>query len=159
MKKYFSNCQTIEDVKASFRDWAKKLHPDCGGNAEEFRAMMEEYEAAFERFKNLHRDQNGGTYEKATNETAEQFADIIAALMGLNGICIEIIGSWVWVTGSTYTHRETIKSLGFFWSASKKAWYYNGSSEKSHRRGHYNLNGLRNKWGSTVVENEQRKIS
>ena len=157
--KYFEGCTTIEEVKTRFRDLAKRLHPDAGGDAAEFRDMMDEYQIAFERYKTVHRAMDGKTYEKATTETADQFADIINGMMGFDGITVEIIGSWVWVSGNTYPYREQIKALGFFWSKSKHAWYYTGESEKSHRRGHYSMDGLRNHWGSTVVDTDsQRKI-
>lgn len=29
--KYFTNCRTAEDVKATYKRLAKKLHPDMGG--------------------------------------------------------------------------------------------------------------------------------
>ena len=160
MKRYFENCVTVEEVKARFRDLAKQLHPDCGGDAQAFREMMEQYRTVFERYKDTHRASNGETYHKASNETPDEFADIINAMMGFDGVMIEIIGSWIWVSGNTYSYREQIKALGFFWSKSKRAWYYNGSTEKTTKRGHYNMDGLRAMWGTTVVENENgtRKI-
>ena len=43
--KYFVNYPyTAESLKAEFRELAKKLHPDTGGDAEEFKAMQNEYE-------------------------------------------------------------------------------------------------------------------
>ena len=33
-----------EDLKKQFRRLVKELHPDHGGNAEDFKAMMKEYE-------------------------------------------------------------------------------------------------------------------
>lgn len=45
--KYFINCTTLEEVKATFHDLAKRMHPDNGGNAEEFKAMFAEYKADF----------------------------------------------------------------------------------------------------------------
>ena len=52
---YFMGCETIEDVKARFKELAKRLHPDNGGNAEEFKKMMSEYTIAFNRYKNKQR--------------------------------------------------------------------------------------------------------
>ena len=43
--KYFKNYPyTAESLKAEFRALAKRLHPDTGGNAEEFKAMQNEFE-------------------------------------------------------------------------------------------------------------------
>lgn len=127
---YFRNCKTIEDVKETYRKLAKKLHPDCGGNAEEFKKMSAEYTTAYNRFKNVHRDQTADREEK-TEYTAEEFADIINKVIHLDGVEIEIVGTWVWLSGNTYPHRETIKAAGFFFSSKHKKWYYNGNTKKS----------------------------
>lgn len=156
---YFKHCKTIEDVKATFKELAKKLHPDCGGNAEEFKAMMQEYKIAFDRLKNIHTNSKGETYEskKASTETAEQFAEIIGAIIHLEGIKIEIIGTWVWVTGNTYEYRGIFKQAGFTWSKSKKAWYHAGEKLEGKRRGQYTMKQLRSKWGTEEIETEKQE--
>ena len=46
--KYFVNFPyTAETLKNEYRELCKKLHPDTGGNAEEFKNMMNEYEQIF----------------------------------------------------------------------------------------------------------------
>lgn len=137
MNKYFKNCKNIEDVKETFRDLAKKLHPDNGGDAEQFKAMMNEYKEAFNRLENKHRKAT----EKATDqdsteqftETPEQFADIISRVVNLDGVEIEIFGHWVWLSGNTYFHKDTIKKAGFFFSSKHKKWYWNGGTTKSRK--------------------------
>lgn len=157
--KYFTNCRTIEDVKKVFRDLAKKNHPDAGGNAETFKEIMQEYNKVFEMYKNIHTNAAGETYEseKQTTETPEQFAEIISKVIFMDGVKIEIIGSWVWLSGNTMIFKDQIKAAGFWWSKSKKAWYYTGEKEHQKRRGHYSMSGLRNKWGSTEVETEKQE--
>lgn len=157
--KYFTNCRTIEDVKKTFKELARRLHPDNGGDAEAFKAMMQEYGQAFERLKNTHYNAEGKTYEKKTEstETPEQFAEIISKIIFMDGVKIEIIGSWVWLSGNTMIYKDEIKAAGFWWSKSKKAWYYTGEKEHHKMRGHYNMRELRDKWGSVEVEKEERK--
>lgn len=157
MMKYFKSCRTIEDVKKLYRELAKKLHPDCGGNAEEFKAMMNEYRDAFERYKNIHTTAEGTTYEKETTETPEQFADIINQVIHFDGVHIEIIGTWIWLSGNTMLYKDQIKAAGFWWSKSKMAWYYNGSDKKTRRRGRYSMDKLREMWGTQEVETEGRR--
>lgn len=159
--KYFKNCKCIEDVKETYRKLAKELHPDNGGSSQDFAEMMQEYKAAFNRYKNTHRTQDGETYEKApendTQETAEQFAELINKIIHFEDVHIEIIGTWIWLTGNTKMYCKQIKELGFFWSKSKVAWYYNGDTKKTRRRGRYKMDELRNKWGSTTVKNEKQE--
>ena len=156
MNRYFKDCKTAEDVKKCYKHWAKKLHPDCGGDAEEFKKMLAEYEVTFEKLKTVHVNAQGEEYRKETTETPQEFAEVINKIIHLDGIIIEIIGSWIWLTGNTLIHKETIKAAGFFWSHNKKAWYFNGDDKKSTRRGRYNMNQLRNMWGSTKVNTEEQ---
>lgn len=155
---YFTGCTTAEELKKAYHKAAAKLHPDNGGDAEEFKRMQQEYQKAFDRLKNVHKTQSGETYEKQTTETAAEFMDIIEKIIHFDGVKVEIIGSWIWLSGNTMTYKEEIKAAGFWWSKSKKTWYYNGETEKKHKiRGHYNMSQLREKWGSVEVEKEERQ--
>lgn len=156
---YFKECRTIEDVKRAFKEYAKQLHPDCGGDPEEFKAMMQEYHKVFEMLKNVHVNAAGETYEQESTETPEQFAAIIETLIHLQGIVIEIIGSWVWVSGATFPYREQLKEVGFTWSKSKKSWYHTGDPEHStRRRGRYSMTQLRDKWGTQEVQTQEQQL-
>lgn len=162
--RYFTECKTAEDVKARFKELAKQLHPDCGGDAEEFKRMMQEYTAAYNRLKDVHATKEGKTYketrqEKKTTQSAEAFADIISAIIGLDGIKIEICGTWVWITGNTYPHRTTLAAAGFRWSKSKKAWYNAGEplTGKKHRAHYSSMKAIRAAWGSEEIDNTARR--
>ena len=123
--KYFTDCKTAEDVKKAFRKWALKLHPDNNqgrDTTEDFQEMQAEFEAAFDRLKNVHVNKDGETYEKETTETAGEFMDLIIKLLNLDGVNVELCGSWIWLTGNTKEHRDAIKALHFKWSSNKAAW-------------------------------------
>lgn len=44
----FRNASTVKEVKRIYRQWSKQLHPDCGGNAEDFKELNKAYENALE---------------------------------------------------------------------------------------------------------------
>ena len=44
MAHYFNNCNTADECKTRYKELAKKLHPDIGGNTDEFQRMQAEYE-------------------------------------------------------------------------------------------------------------------
>ena len=156
---YFTECKTAEELKKAYRKAAVKLHPDNGGSEEAFKAMQADYEKAFERLKDIHTNAAGETYtsKESTTETAADFMEAINKVIHMEGVTIEIIGSWVWLTGNTLIYKDEIKAAGYFWSKSKRAWYYNGSTKKTRRRGRYSMNGLRQAWGSEVVKTKEEK--
>ena len=66
--KYFVNFPyTAESLKNEYRELCKKLHPDTGGNAQDFAEMMNEYE---QTARNLN-----GTKQHADAERARQEAE------------------------------------------------------------------------------------
>lgn len=157
---YFSECKTAEELKKAYRNAAKRLHPDAGGDAELFKAMQNEFAAAWEKLKNVHMNANGEQYEKATTETAAEFMNIIEKLLHLDGVEIEICGAWLWVTGNTYQHRDELKKLRFGFSAKKSAWYFHYEPYKKHSKRELSMNQIRDMFGSIRVErgeNEKEK--
>lgn len=157
-KTYFNNPETIEELKEKYRKLVKMLHPDNGGDENEFKAMQSEFTKLYKALKNIHRAVNGEHYEKdnGSKETAEQFMDIIEKIIHMDGCVIEIMGSWVWVSGDTKKYADILKEIGFWWSSAKKAWYYTGGVHQK-RRGSYSLNQLRKKWGAVEVETEKQE--
>ena len=85
MANYFSKAKTIEDVKQLYKKLARDLHPDCNPGKDttaEFQEMSRQYEEAYNRLKNVHRNTDGETYEKETTQTASEYADIINQQIG-----------------------------------------------------------------------------
>ena len=62
---YFNDITNIEEAKHRYRNLAKQLHPDKGGNAIEFQRMQHEYK---ERLLYLQQDRNA---VKARNQSDE----------------------------------------------------------------------------------------
>ena len=157
---YFRDCKTAEELQKSYREWAKKLHPDLGGNAEEFKAMQNEYEKLWERLKNVHQNAKGETYTKTsdtTTETPQEFIHIINTLIRLRGIEVEICGSWIWISGDTRTHKEILKQLGFKWAHKKKAWYYHKDKFRKKSHEELTMDEIRDMFGSKKYEQEQEE--
>ena len=155
--KYFSECKTIEDVKSLYRKLAMKLHPDCGGSAQAFTEMSAEYKVAFERLKNVFRNKDGETYEKEnTTENPEMFKDIIDKIIHFEDVKIEIIGTWIWVSGNTRPYADELKSLNFHWCRNKVAWSFHTEPFKRRRGKNTTLDDIRRKYGTAEIKTQSR---
>lgn len=49
--KYFKNIKTAEEIKKQFRAYCVSMHPDKGGDPEEFKNMMAEYNSIIKNFE------------------------------------------------------------------------------------------------------------
>ena len=156
--KWFNNPQTIEDLKVQYKKLAMKNHPDRGGDVEVMKEINREYDELFARLKNIHQTADGKTYttQEETHETPNEFREIVERLISLDGITIELCGSWLWITGNTLPHKETLKRLQFRWSKSKCAWYYHSDDYRKHHNKSFTLDEIRDLHGSETIKSEPR---
>ena len=82
----------------------------------------------------------------------DRFAETLNKVIGFN-MKIEIIGQWIWCFESKEYHSQ-LKELGFWFSASKKAWVYSGQKKKA-VRSHNKIADVRRKWGCEVVKDKE----
>ncbi|MCL2773621.1 MAG: DnaJ domain-containing protein [Oscillospiraceae bacterium] len=148
---YFNNPKTLEDLKKQYRELAMKHHPDKGGNTEIMKIINNEYDELFKVLKDVHKTKDGETYtaKQSTNETPEQFKNIIDELMKMDDIIIEIIGCFIWVTGNTKIYKDKLKGLKFQWHSKKIAWYLKPDNYKKHSHKDYDLNEIREIYGTS----------
>ena len=159
MSKYFNPTpKTVEQLKKMYKKLAMQYHPDLGGSTEVMQQVNNEYDTLFARLKNVHEKADGEVYtaEDKTAEMPEDFREIINRIIGLDGIEIELIGNWIWVYGNTYPHKETLKGLKFRWSKSKKSWYWHDEGYAKVGRKTFDLETIREMWGSTKIEKESQ---
>ena len=143
--------KTLEELKAQYRKLAMKHHPDRGGDSEAMKAVNNEYDILFPKLKDIHQTKEGETYtaRQTTTETSDQFKDLITELMRMDGIIIEIIGCFVWVTGNTKPHKEQLKALKFHWHSKKLAWYLAPEDYRKRNRKEYELDEIREMYGTS----------
>lgn len=151
--KWFNNPTTLEELKKEYKRLAVQHHPDMGGSTEEMQEINTEYEKLFGQLKDTHKNAKGEFYtsKTSTTETANEFMDIIAALIRLEGIAIEICGSWIWITGDTKSNKDALKALKFHWSANKQAWYFHRDSYRKRSPKSLTLDEIRDYYGSEKI--------
>lgn len=160
--KYFTNVSTIEELKQQYKKLAKELHPDHGGTTEQMQELNKEYTDLFNKYKDIHKDKEGKTYtaREHTQEQPQDFINVINALITLDGITLDICGSWLWITGETLKYKDLLKKLKCKYSSNKKAWYY--TSEPYHKKNKhmYTLNEIKTMFGDeTLSQKETIKIN
>lgn len=67
------------------------------------------------------------------------------------GLRLEICGTWLWVTGKTYQVKDTLKELGFRYSANKLSWYYRQEDHRSGNQEPIPREMTCEKYGTSVV--------
>ncbi len=80
---------------------------------------------------------------------------IIEKLIHMDGIEIEICGSWVWVTGNTRAHKDELKALAFRWSSNKAAWYFHRDGYRKRSKKSLTLDEIRDYYGSEKIEKKR----
>lgn len=93
MFKFFAGVETLDDLKKRYRKLAMIHHPDVGGDPEIMKQINEENDRLFEILKNRHNSMADENHQ--TTETAEEFREIISKLIILDGLEIELCGSWL----------------------------------------------------------------
>ena len=68
--KYFNNITSKEELKKKFREYCVTMHPDKGGNAEEFKAMVAEYNEFNANFERIAQQQ---AEEEEARKRAEEY--------------------------------------------------------------------------------------
>ena len=147
--KYFTNCTTLDELKKEYRRLVMLHHPDKGGNDDIMKQINNEHDIKFEDLKKAHNAKADEHHQ--TTETAEEFRDILNVLLKLDGLEVELCGSWLWIGGETKQHKDALKAAGCRWSANKKLWYWHHAEEGSHwHRGKRTMGEIRTKYGSQV---------
>ena len=151
---YFANINTLDELKAQYRRLAKANHPDHGGDTATMQAINREYTELFEILKKQH-NASADEYHQTT-EAPEEFIEIIEKLMKLDGLEIELCGSWLWIGGNTKEHKDALKEARCRWSSNKKLWYWHHPEEgRKWHRGKATMNQIRSKYGSQVFQGGQ----
>jgi hypothetical protein len=82
------------------------------------------------------------------------YREFIYRIIHLEGIQIELCGTWIWISGNTKEHRKYLKEVGCFWADKKQMWYWRSEEYRSFSRKSHNIKDIRNKYGSDIIHNE-----
>ncbi|MCG3701493.1 hypothetical protein N5U20_09890 [Aliarcobacter butzleri] len=143
--KEFQDIEGINEAKKIYKTLAKKLHPDIGGSEEEFKLLNEIYNHLIEH----------KIYFSNSSKIDIELEKIISLILHFENINIELIGSWVWVSGDTKEIKEKLKEIGFKWASKKKMWYYGEMKAKNPNP--KSMEEIKAKYGSETLKSDEKK--
>lgn len=162
--KWFETCYTLEEVKHMYRDLAKANHPDKGGDTATMQDINTQYIKAIAYVARMEKNYKGQDRTESEIETeilqAEAYREAVNKIIHLQGIKIELVGCWLWVTGETKQHAAILNSQPQKFTYAKKrtdlsAWFFRTNEYKVTNRGQrMSLDAIRNKYGSTEVKQD-----
>jgi hypothetical protein len=136
----------IDELKKEYRTLAKKHHPDTGGDTATMQAINAEYDKLFKLYNT-----------DGKHDISDGYRAVIDKIIGLDGIEIEICGSWIWVSGDTKQHKDIFKAAGFWWASKKLMWYWRPEESKTkfHNKP-VDMDRIRRSYGSEVIKTSSR---
>ena len=164
---YFKKSEilSLDDLKKVYKNLAKKLHPDKGGDTASFQAMQNEYDLLVNEI--LKTGNLSAQQVKNEVELDEIYKEIINALIPYENLNIEIIGTWIWLSGSFNDLAPLTKkygnglldSLGFKWASLKKMYYLDTTGKGTKNKKEMSIDNIRNKYGSTSIKSGKAKLN
>ena len=143
---------TAESLKEAYRKACKTYHPDLGGSDEMMKIVNSAHEvlkAYLKEKPDCNFDFSGDRHEQ---NYPEELNEAIKVATSLDGILVEIAGAWLWVSGDTRKHKDTLKAAGFMWAPKKERWYFRPKNYKSSNRKERSIEFIKDKYGMKVVK-------
>lgn len=154
---FFHACHDMDAARATFRELCKRYHPDTGGDAETFRAMVSEFQQ-FQRdvWANSGRAKWGTAYQPKpdSHNLPEQTFNRLSAVLRWPDITVEILGTWLWVQGDTRKYTKEFRKLAFQFSSKKSAWFYHYEAYRKRYGRDYSMEELRTMHAGQTMEQE-----
>jgi len=145
IKKEFEGVTGLNEAKKVFKRLARLLHPDVGGDEESFKTLKNVYDDIVEH----------KIYFSNNAKFDIELEKIISQILHFENITIEVVGSWIWLSGDTKAIKEKLKELNFKWASKKKMWYYGEMKGKNPKQ--KSMEEIKNKYGCTTLKSEQKK--
>ena len=141
----FKGVEGINEAKKIYKNLAKKLHPDVGGDEESFKLLNAVYTDLIEH----------KIYFSNDIKIDIELEKIISLILHFENITIELVGSWIWINGDTREIKEKLKEIGFKWASKKRMWYF--GEMKSKNPTPKSMEEIKNKYGSETLKTKNKK--
>lgn len=119
---------TEEAVKTAYKQACLKFHPDRNPAGHEMMLLLNEAKEVLKKANYPIELKNEDRYNYG-----EEINNALNKIINIQGLIIEICGSWVWVSGKTKENWPILKEAGFLFSATKKMVYFRPQYAKMKR--------------------------
>ena len=133
--------KSIEELKRVYKSLAKKHHPDLGGNEEDFKKLNSLYQELLSK----------NQFDFNIDLEVE---NVISEILHFD-LLIEVVGSWIWISGDTKPVKEDLKKANFKWNNKRKKWYWTNQEKRRATHSKEDFESLKNKYGCKVVKSKQ----
>ena len=150
--RFFNQINNLEELKKEYRRFCHKHHPDLGGDAETMQQLNAEYEEILNSAS--FRAHFASDDCKSSVDVERAMREVIEKIIILEGISLEICGTWLWITGETYPVKDRIKAAGCWFARKKCAWYWRPPEARSKNRKPMSLEKIRERHGTVGIKND-----
>lgn len=150
---YFEGIKTLDELRSRYRNLAMEFHPDRGGETKVMQEINAQYATLSKKLI------NGNTFfteerKEWEHQVSEELRQKLEKVIFLPNIIIELIGSWIWITGNTYSIRATLKEEEFKFSSPKSAWYWHAGEYIKRSGISLSMDELKDLWGYQNIESK-----
>ena len=144
IKKEFEGITGLNEAKKVFKRLARLLHPDVGGDEERFKTLKNVYDEIIEH----------KIYFSNNAKFDLELEKIISQILHFENITIEVVGSWIWLSGDTKAIKEKLKELNFKWASKKKMWYFGEMKGKNLKP--KSMSEIKNKYNTQTFKSKEK---
>ncbi|HOY52133.1 MAG TPA: hypothetical protein PLX49_10215 [Prolixibacteraceae bacterium] len=149
--KWFKNITTLDELRGEYRRLALSHHPDRGGDTRDMQEINREYDELSKLLIN-----GNATFSQGRKSwehfVSSEIREKINQVIFLQEVTIEVIGSWIWITGNTRAVKDELKARGFKFSPNKQAWYWQYGDYRKRNGKQFSMEEIRDMWGTREVE-------
>ena len=77
--------------------------------------------------------------------------EFLQKLIETQGITVEKIGKWIWVSGETKQLKDELKANKFRWAIKKQCWYYHEDTYRRYGKREFTIEEIREKYQSQTL--------